>query len=284
MRLAPDLIKLDRSLVAGVHERRRPARRSIASFVGFARDSDATVCAEGHRDTRRPRAARRSRRHLRAGLRRSRGRRPNGPPGAPDAARACADSFALSLAGDGDSTGDVREHASSDREELSAARSYAAVAASGLRSRPNSAPIRSRSFAGRAAWRSSIGCNPARPRRPVDSAAGMRATSTECQIVQILVGDPMADASEAPPSWPTGWRSMLRLPLCGRIGRRHPRGVLRRDRPWSRFEIRRARMLAHQIGAALDAIERRDAQDATGEQLDGALHIEGLGRAAQLPV
>ena len=42
----PDLIKLDRSLVAGVHD--DPARAAlISAFVRFARDSDATVCAEG---------------------------------------------------------------------------------------------------------------------------------------------------------------------------------------------------------------------------------------------
>ena len=46
MRLGPDLIKLDRSLVAGVeHDAARASL--IESFVGYGRDSGATVCAEG---------------------------------------------------------------------------------------------------------------------------------------------------------------------------------------------------------------------------------------------
>ena len=74
MRLAPDLIKLDRSLVAGVDQ--DPARAAlISSFVRFARDSDATVCAEGIETHRGADPARRPRRHLRPGLR----HRPPGP-------------------------------------------------------------------------------------------------------------------------------------------------------------------------------------------------------------
>ena len=46
MRLAPDLIKLDRALVAGVET--DPVRAAlIESFVRYAREIDATVCAEG---------------------------------------------------------------------------------------------------------------------------------------------------------------------------------------------------------------------------------------------
>ena len=46
MRVAPDLIKLDRSLVTGVHADAARAAL-VSSFVRFAHDSDATVCAEG---------------------------------------------------------------------------------------------------------------------------------------------------------------------------------------------------------------------------------------------
>ena len=46
MRLAPDVIKLDRSIVDGVAD--DPVKGAmIASFVRYARDIDATVCAEG---------------------------------------------------------------------------------------------------------------------------------------------------------------------------------------------------------------------------------------------
>ena len=77
MRLGPDLIKLDRSLVAGVeHDAARASL--IASFVGYGRDSGADRVRRGHRDARRPRPPRRPRRHLRPGLRH---RRPGGAMG-----------------------------------------------------------------------------------------------------------------------------------------------------------------------------------------------------------
>ena len=55
-----------------------------------------------------------------------------------------------------------------------------------------------------------------------------------------------------------GFRSLLRLPI---VCEAETVGILeaysRRDRPWSRFEIRRARIIAHQLAAALERIERR---------------------------
>ena len=46
MRLQPDIIKLDRALVD--RRRARPGQGPlISSFVRYARDIDATVCAEG---------------------------------------------------------------------------------------------------------------------------------------------------------------------------------------------------------------------------------------------
>ena len=46
MRLQPDIIKLDRALTTGVDT--DPAKAAlISSFVRYARDIDATVCAEG---------------------------------------------------------------------------------------------------------------------------------------------------------------------------------------------------------------------------------------------
>jgi len=34
------------------------------------------------------------------------------------------------------------------------------------------------------------------------------------------------------------------------------------ERPWSRFEIRRARMIAHQLGAAVERVARRESPQA----------------------
>ena len=68
MRLQPDIIKLDRALTTGVDP--DPAKAPlISSFVRYARDIDADVCAEGVETLGRARAARRPRRRLRPGLR-----------------------------------------------------------------------------------------------------------------------------------------------------------------------------------------------------------------------
>ena len=76
--------------------------------------------------------------------------------------------------------------------------------------------------------------------------------------MQVLAGDPMAD-----PRRDRGARG-ARLPLAAAapvVCEDRAVGMLeaysRGDRPWSRFEIRRARIIAHQLGAALERIERR---------------------------
>ena len=76
------------------------------------------------------------------------------------------------------------------------------------------------------------------------------------RITQIIAGDRAAPAPDAVALTAGNWGSPLRLPLVW-----HDRvvGILeihsRRDRPWSRFDIRRARMLTHQMAAAIASIE-----------------------------
>ena len=68
MRLQPDIIKLDRALTTGVDT--DPAKAPlISSFVRYARDIDATVCAEGIETLDELELPRRPRRRLRPGLR-----------------------------------------------------------------------------------------------------------------------------------------------------------------------------------------------------------------------
>ena len=78
--------------------------------------------------------------------------------------------------------------------------------------------------------------------------------------MQLLATDPQADAREIATLAALGFRAVLRLPL---ICEDRVVGVLEAysegDRPWSRFELRRARIIAHQLGAALERIERRPA-------------------------
>ena len=68
MRLRPDVIKLDRALITDVDSDAAKAPL-ISSFVRYARDIDAAVCAEGAETLRELESPGRPRHHLRAGLR-----------------------------------------------------------------------------------------------------------------------------------------------------------------------------------------------------------------------
>ena len=51
MRIRPDIVKLDQALIRDIHT--DPARMALVeSFVRFARDVGATVCARGSRRSR----------------------------------------------------------------------------------------------------------------------------------------------------------------------------------------------------------------------------------------
>ena len=73
-------------------------------------------------------------------------------------------------------------------------------------------------------------------------------------MVQVLAGDPNADVEERAALAALGYRSLLpRLPVSCEdlvVGALEAYSV--DERPWSRFEIRRARMIAHQLGAAVE--------------------------------
>jgi EAL domain-containing protein (putative c-di-GMP-specific phosphodiesterase class I) len=74
---------------------------------------------------------------------------------------------------------------------------------------------------------------------------------------QVLVSDPEADAEEVRVLEKLGYASVLMLPICcaGRtIGLLE--AYSRQERPWSRFEIGRARIIALQLGATLERISR----------------------------
>ena len=258
MRLAPDLIKLDRSLVAGVHE--DPARGAlISSFVRFARDSDATVCAEGI-ETLEDLARL-------ADLDVTFGQgyviaRPAPPwsPAAPDASQTCATSFTVSLAKDpSDATGDLREHAlerivtrlSRATDHLQLVEAMEPIAAE---LRADHVVVLRRPAGTDELHVLTTGARSA----AADSDGGARATLESGQILQVLAGDPMASPGETAMLAARGFRSLLRLPI---VCEAETVGILeaysRADRPWSRFDIRRARIIAHQLAAALERIERR---------------------------
>jgi diguanylate cyclase (GGDEF)-like protein/PAS domain S-box-containing protein len=225
MRLDPDLIKLDRSLVAGVeHDASRASL--IASFVGYARDSGASVCAEGIEtigDLVRL-----------ADLDVTFGQgyviaRPahDWPAASREATDACTVSFMAALALP--SADDLEQvvallAGARDRDDLAAA---AAPIARELRA----------------------------DRVELETAP---ADLTE-EVVQLLAGDGGA-GPEIDRLTRSGYRSLLRVPVsCEGVVVATLEAYRESELPWSRFEIRRARMIAYQVGATITRLAPRRA-------------------------
>jgi diguanylate cyclase (GGDEF)-like protein len=74
------------------------------------------------------------------------------------------------------------------------------------------------------------------------------------EAAQVLVGDPAADPAEVELMLSLGFRSMLLIPV---IHRGVSVGILEAhsssDRPWTRSEINRARIIANQLGSVIDS-------------------------------
>ena len=80
IRVRPDIVKVDRSLVAGIHE--DASKLALLEALALRDDDRAAVCAEGVEELDRAARARPRRRHLRTGLRaRSPGARVARDPG-----------------------------------------------------------------------------------------------------------------------------------------------------------------------------------------------------------
>jgi GAF domain-containing protein len=77
------------------------------------------------------------------------------------------------------------------------------------------------------------------------------------EAMQILVSDPGADLAEVALLGRLGFQSLLMVPVVCRDERL---GLLeaysRVERPWTRGEINRARIISYQLGAVLDGLER----------------------------
>jgi GAF domain-containing protein len=237
MRLAPDLIKLDRALVAGVHT--DPVRAAlIESFVRYAREIDATVCAEGIEtleDLERL-----------ADLDVTYGQgyviaRP-APPWAPvsrDATDACTVSFTATLAEAVPGRG-VGEPQDRRLERVTGMLSRAR--------RPEDLQAALAPIAG-----------DLHADHVVLSAPDGAVPGLDVGVLQVLAGDGGADADEREALVTLGYRSLLRMPVCCEdrvVGSLE--AYCREERPWSRFEIRRARMIAHQLGAAVERVGRHE--------------------------
>jgi diguanylate cyclase (GGDEF)-like protein/PAS domain S-box-containing protein len=208
MRLAPDIIKLDRALTTGVDA--DPVKAAlVGSFVRYARDIHATVCAEGIETA--DELARLADLDVAYGQGYGIARpAPPWPTVAPDAAAACLTSFQATLQ-DRDEADDVADR---DRRFEIMTAGLARISAQAER---------------------------------LDRNARSRSTR------QTLLSDSTVPAEERAALHDTGYGARLTTPVhrgdqvVGMLELyRH------QERPWSRFHISRARLIAHQLGAVLD--------------------------------
>ena len=269
MRLGPDLIKLDRSLVAGVsHDDGRASL--ISSFVRYGRETGATVCAEGIEtlaDLTRL-----------ADLDVSFGQgyviaRPDAawPKVARDAAEACTTSFTAALADSRDGASGPLENVLSlvagarSREEL-------AEAASAIAHELRANHIQIHRFVALTGARQEL--TPAAVRaQPLHAAALGRLLAGE--VVQVLAGDTAACPGERERLATAGHRSLLRVPIsCQGTLVGTLEAYRTNERPWSRLEISSARIIAHQLGAALELLHGNSPRSAVEGDEDARLSLQ----------
>jgi diguanylate cyclase (GGDEF)-like protein/PAS domain S-box-containing protein len=205
MRLAPDVIKLDRALITGI-EGDAVKAALVSSFVRYAHEIDATVCGEGvetlaELTTLAELDVAYGQGYLIA--------RPGPPwtPLEPAAAEACAVAFQAAFA------------EANVAEELTAPIARATT----LDELAGGLPALARALGGDEV------------RIFADGAAPPG---------QLLAGDPGADAGQVAALLAAGHRSQLTLPI-GATGRLLV--YSRADRPWARFQIARARVVASQL-------------------------------------
>jgi EAL domain-containing protein (putative c-di-GMP-specific phosphodiesterase class I) len=227
MRLQPDVIKLDRALTTGVDS--DPAKAPlISSFVRYARDIDADVCAEGVETLQELECL--------ADLDVAYGQgygiaRPCAPwtPVAPEATAACLHSFQTTLA----DANDTPSRADHDRRlEVLARRLATTTTDDELEA--CLAPIAEELQADEV--------------RLVGPYAGHDGAT------QLLADDPGADPDAAAALRAHGFASRLTLPISqgGEIVG-HLEAYAHDQRPWSRFQVGRARLICYQLGPLLRA-------------------------------
>jgi diguanylate cyclase (GGDEF)-like protein/PAS domain S-box-containing protein len=228
MRLQPDIIKLDRALTTGVDL--DPAKAPlISSFVRYARDIDAAVCAEGVETLAELERL--------ADLDVAYGQgygiaRPSAPwvPVAPEATAACLHSFQATL-----SDASAGGEADYDRRLELLSRHLASV----------------RSREELDAWLSLLAVELQADEVRLVGAGVERAT-------QLLADDPEADPAAAAVLRALGFGSCLTLPITRAgvlVG--HLEAYARTQRPWSRFQIGRARVIGYQLGALIHELPER---------------------------
>jgi diguanylate cyclase (GGDEF)-like protein len=264
MWVRPDIVKLDVELTRAIHS--DPVRMALVeSLVRFARRVGATVCAEGiesHDDI-----------EVLANLDVPWGQgytigRPAPPwgPVAPPAAATCREALAKALISTPGgqtptiSAGDRRlEHLSArlanarSRSDLYAALDLIAgelhadkIALSQWH--PDRCAVETLAESGE------------QPEEEFFSVEEYPATGRALErqeAVQVLVGDPRADRAEVELMFSDGYRSMLMVPV---VHRGETLGIVEamsyEERPWTRTEINRARIIANQLASVIQSFFR----------------------------
>jgi len=264
MWVRPDIVKLDLELTRAIHS--DPVRMALVeSLVRFARRVGATVCAEGiesHDDI-----------EVLANLDVPCGQgyaigRPAPPwsPVSPPAAATCREALAKALVSTpgGEtptiSAGDRRlEHLSArlanarSRSDLYAALDLIAgelhadkVALSQWH--PDRSAVETLAESGE---------QPQEEFFAVEEYPATGRALERQEAVQVLVGDPRADRAEVELIFSDGYRSMLMVPV---VNRGETLGIVEalsyEERPWTRTEINRARIIANQLASVIQSFFR----------------------------
>jgi EAL domain-containing protein (putative c-di-GMP-specific phosphodiesterase class I) len=263
MRIQPDVIKLDRSLVMNLHE--DPAKEAlIDSFVRFARRTRASVCAEGIETMEELK--------LLADLDVTYGQgyvlaRP-APEWGTVAGSVSESLLRSSLRSQGDlSSKDELPESGDQRLEYVSARLSRIHAMEDLE---DLFELIAAELGADAVCLSRWVRDQNAVETIVDSSGdetGMRYNLTNYpstahvlntgEAVQVLISDPGADLGELALLGRLGFESLLMVPVVcrdERLGLLEAYGQV--ERPWTRSEINRARIISYQLGAVLDGLER----------------------------
>jgi diguanylate cyclase (GGDEF)-like protein len=265
MRVAPDIVKLDRDLIRRIHA--DPARMALVeSFVRFARRIGATVCAEGIESLDDLAVV--SDLDVQYGQGYALGRpEPPWSRVSPVAAGVCRAALAEALR---TRSAGERRIAAGDRrlEHLSAQ-------LAGARSRTDLegalaliADELSAEMVCLSQWHSEQGVietlaesgGTGAERFSLDDYPLTAHVLRDQEAVQVLVGDPEADGREVELLLSLGLRSLLIVPV---ISRGESLGIVeaysRLERPWTRTEINHARIISNQFGSVIPALYRTPA-------------------------
>ena len=261
MRVRPDIVKLDRDLIDGIHD--DVARMALVeSFVRFASYIGATVCAEGIEGLDDLAVC--------ADLDVEWGQgyvfaHPASPwtgisPLATEACRASLDEALRTVPTDSQSLVGVDRRLVRLSAHLAGIRSRAEIAGA-------LAMIGAELDADKivlSRWRAEDGTietlaeNGDRPSEREYELSGFPLTNRVLdrrEAAQVFVGDPEADAAESRHLLDLGQRALLMVPV---VSRGESLGLLeaysRDDRPWTRAEVNRARVIANQFASVIQAL------------------------------